>query len=441
MKKLLLALLTVSLLSSIPLLADAWDPPSSYYNLATGTGSTLKTQLTTCMSASHYQSTYGEFRYSAAIHDQDPYNSSHILLCYNRASVSGAWDGGSTWNREHVWPQSLQPGSASNSTTGCLGDAHALLPCNPSINSSRSNKPYGGAALVGTYRHNGSYYFPGDDDKGDIARILFYCATRWSSKGLTLVNGIPGSNQMGDLASLLRWHYMDTPDEFERRRNHTIYSRAYNPSYYTNNRNAYIDHPEFVWSVFGGDDNDTMLYVGPSHNSDGSSEVIYDLGGIWANSSSTIDPVSVTLSKTGNDGTYYEITDSSNVTSSGAPSGYFKAFDYGTKSLKLTISIDNIPTTPGRYTETVTVDNLDVCGNSPTGCGSNDKDDVITITYTVLAADINDDGVVDSDDILTLAANWLTVVPALNIVDGPSDTTGMLNLYDLAVLATEFVND
>ncbi|MCA9310980.1 MAG: hypothetical protein KDA21_07230, partial [Phycisphaerales bacterium] len=122
--------------------ADPYDPPPSYYAGATGTGATLKAQLTAAMSAGHIQRSYGDFRYSAAIHDADPNVPGKVLLCYNRASVNAGWDNGITWNREHVWPQSLQPGDASNSSKGNLGDPHALRPCNPSINSSRGNKPF-----------------------------------------------------------------------------------------------------------------------------------------------------------------------------------------------------------------------------------------------------------------------------------------------------------
>ena len=60
-----------------------WEAPSDYYSDATGTGTTLKSQLTSAMSADHIQRTYGDFRFSAAITDRDPENSSNILLVYN----------------------------------------------------------------------------------------------------------------------------------------------------------------------------------------------------------------------------------------------------------------------------------------------------------------------------------------------------------------------
>ncbi|MEQ8836914.1 MAG: endonuclease, partial [Lacipirellulaceae bacterium] len=230
--------------------AAQFDPPGNYYNSATGTGSTLKNQLRSIMSSGHIERSYGDFRFSAAITDRDPNNSSRILTVYDRSSVTNQWNPGGSlpWNREHVWPQSLQPGSASNSSRGNLGDPHSLRPAIPSINSNRGNDPFGLDNTTGNHRTNGSYYFPGDTDKGDIARSLFYSATRYT--GLTLVEGQPGSNQMGDLSSLVAYHFLDPPDEFERRRNHAIYSSSLNPSYHTNNRNAYVDRPEYVWSVF-----------------------------------------------------------------------------------------------------------------------------------------------------------------------------------------------
>lgn len=419
---------------SLCAVADTWGPPAGYYDSISGSGAVLKSQLASVMSSGHIQRTYGDFRYSAVITDQDPEYLNNLFLCYTGVSVISAWDSGITWNREHVWPESRQPGTVSNSSKGNLGDPHSLRPCNPSVNSSRSNKPFGGADLTGVNRHNGSCYFPGDFDKGDIARSLFYSSVRYK---LTLVNGVPSGYNMGDLASLLRWHYLDPPDTFERRRNHTVYSSKYN-SYYTNNRNAFVDHPEYVWSVFGGDDNDTLLYVGSSFNSDGSSETIVDLGGISLHSENTFAGVPVILNKTGNDGTYFQITTSENASCEGGPEGC--AFDYGNQGTTLTVNIKEIPAEPGQYVDTITIDNLDVCGNSPAGRGAGDSNDVIVITYTVLAADVTNDGFVDIDDLCAIMGNWLQVMPQVNIADGQYDTPGMINMTDFSVLASEWEN-
>jgi endonuclease I len=137
------------------------------------------------MSTGHILKSYGNFRDSAAITDADPNIPGNILLVYNRASVPATWDSGATWNREHTWPDSLQPQNASNGSTGAIADPHMLRPANPSINSSRGNKPYGLDDTTGIYGAvSGGYYYPGDADKGDMPRFeTFQCASalryRW----------------------------------------------------------------------------------------------------------------------------------------------------------------------------------------------------------------------------------------------------------------------
>ena len=266
--------------------AAQWDEPPGYYSGATGTGTTLKNQLTSIMSASHIQRRYGDFRFSAAIHDQDPNNPSNILLVYNVASVPATWDSAATWNREHVWPQARQPGSASNNSQGNLGDPHALRPANPIVNEMRANKPFGFFDSFGQYGSLGQYWFPGEMDKGQIARSLFYSDTRWTSQGLSLTDNFPTGNQMGGLSALIAWHYLQPPDEFERRRNHTIYSSAYNPQYFTNNRNAYVDRPEFVWSVYVNQTNDSTITIdGGSASGNGESSLDLEFGPVIVGSS------------------------------------------------------------------------------------------------------------------------------------------------------------
>ena len=360
-------------------LADAYDAPEGYYDAATGTGATLESQLRSIMSSGHIQRRYGDFRYSAAITDEDPDNPGNILLVYNRDSVDGRWDSGSTWNREHVWPQSQQPGSASNSTRGNLGDPHALRPGDPRINSSRGNKPFGSGNTTGGHRSLGSYYFPGDADKGDIARQLFYSDTRY---GLELVNGQPGSNQMGDLASLIDWHYLDAPDDFERGRNHKIFSQSLNPSYYTNNRSAYVDRPELVWSVFVDQQNDSSIRLtGADASADGGSSLDLDLGRVFVGGAGPAT-ASLTVNKTGQDGTYYAVSATGNVT--GNLPAQPRAFrNGGTDSAALTVGLDADSSAAGAYSGRVTVDNLDVTTQGGTGRGANDADDRADLTYTV----------------------------------------------------------
>lgn len=360
--------------------SDPYEAPSSYYSGVNGTGATLKSQLSAAMSSGHIQRNYGNYRDMARFIDTDPNNSSNILLAYNRASVSSSWDSGNTWNREHVWPQSRQPGSASNGSTGNLGDPHALRPCNPGINSSRGNKPFGGGGnTTGNHRSLGNFYFPGDADKGDIARSLFYSSTRYS--GLNLVDGSPGTNQMGDLDSLVAWHYIDIPDEFERRRNHAIFSPSLNPLR-TNNRNAYVDHPEFVWSVYVDQMNDSTLYFGDLEPADGESTIDVDLGNLLVGES--LSSIDLDLRKSGDDGTYYRVVPSAGITTS--LDGCYQAFPIGSggTSESMTISFDpSLTGAAGVVFGSVIVDNLDVTTSGGSGNGANDGDDMVSIEMSV----------------------------------------------------------
>ena len=364
-----------------------YEPPAGYYDSATGTGATLKDQLETIMTSGHVQQSYGEYRFASVNYDTDPNIPGNILLVYNRQSVSATWDSGVTWNREHVWPQSRQPGSANNSSIGNLGDPYALRPANPAVNTARSNKPYGNFTSTGAYGAVASgYYFPGDADKGDIARSLFYSATRYQST-LSLIIGFPSGDQMGDLRSLLRWHFTDPPDDFEWRRNHMIFGD-------TNNRNAYVDRPEFLWSVFGGGANNSRLYVGGSPPADGDSAVILDLGRIIFGEALPAAQ-SVTLNKDGADPTYYSVTAAGEATSD--VTGGFNAFDFNSQTNSLTIGLSGSTAAVGLKSGTVTVDNLDVDGGAA-GQGSNDGDDVITVELAVVDhAEASFDPILDQD--------------------------------------------
>ena len=216
--------LIVLLLSICRVAWADYDPPTTYYNSAIGIGATLKSQLQS-ITSSMTGVNYGDARYSAIYTDANPNVAGNILLIYNRASVSATWDSGSTWNREHIWPVSrLGVSSPSNSTTNLASDQFNLRPANPSVNSSRGNTPFGLDSTTGNYGHQGSYYYPGDADAGDVARAQFYMATRYSQ--LTLTDGSPSGTQMGDLSSLINYHFRDVPDDFERRRNHAIYGLA-----------------------------------------------------------------------------------------------------------------------------------------------------------------------------------------------------------------------
>lgn len=368
--------------------ADVYEPPTTYYSSITNqTGAALQTQLRTIISSMTARN-YGAAQTTAAVTDADPNTPGNILLIYNRASVSSTWDSGATWNREHIWPVSrLGVGDPSNSTTNISTDQFNLRPSNPSINSSRGNKPFGTDGSTGANQHVGSYYYPGDADAGDVARAQFYMATRYSQ--LTLTDATPSGTQMGDLSSLINYHFKDVPDEFERRRNHAIYglagenSPAINNSLRQQNRNPFVDHPEYAWSIFVDQQNDSQLTIaGGTPTGNGGSTHDVNLGSVLVGAAVPAAQ-SFTINKAGLDGTYYDVTTAGSATTN--VSGRFNAFANGvTGSRTMNVGLATNTATAGLRSGTVTVDNLDITTQAGAGMGANDANDVFNVSLSVL---------------------------------------------------------
>jgi len=209
----------------------------TYYTSAAGlSGTELFDELSDIVNTGFSGVDYDTAKAALAVSDRDPANSSNIILVYLGTSVSGTWDAGDTWDREHVWPQSLLGCSASPGTVNTCSDLQNLKPATPSENSSRSNRYYDNESVTGLS------YEPRDEVKGDVARILFYMITMYDE--LSLVDHNPSVYQMALFSVLLEWHESDPVDAFERNRNDVLYT-------YQHNRNPYIDYPEFVDMIWG----------------------------------------------------------------------------------------------------------------------------------------------------------------------------------------------
>jgi endonuclease I len=370
----------------------SYDPPIDYYATATGTGAALKAQLNEIID-DHVVFSYNEARSILQVTDADPATPGNMLLVYDRVSLDVAainpggsipgWDNGISWNREHTWPDSRGLGGSGPD----YSDLHHLRPATPSVNSSRGNKNFGGAygQPYGAVSDGGNLWYPGDADAGMIARHEFYMATRYDGADaltidLELFPGDPsGATGLGSLTRMVEWHYQAVPGEFELRRNQIIYSD------YQRNRNPYIDRPEFVWSVFVDQENDSQLHVGSAPAADGGSTLTVDLGRVIVGGEVPAAQ-NVTLHHNGFDGTYFEVTASAGATSS--ITGRFNAFpinSIGTAARTLAVGLDASTATAGPKSGTVTITNLDVTTEGGAGRGGNDADDVITTSFAVLS--------------------------------------------------------
>ncbi len=225
------------------ILADyAFEIDMEYYQDAINLkGQILKVTLNNILNNGFTNLLYGDARDILQESDRDPNNPNNLILVYLGTSVNAEWDGGTTWNREHVWPQSrlgTYVAYGEDDFPSKATDIHNLKPSDPIENAVRSNDYFDFFKTSDTYE-------PRDEVKGDIARILFYMATMYFD--LTLNDEVQSSSSeksMGILSVLLQWHQADPVDDFERNRNNVIYS-------YQNNRNPYIDYPEFADLVFG----------------------------------------------------------------------------------------------------------------------------------------------------------------------------------------------
>lgn len=142
-------------------------------------------------------------------------------------------------NTEHTWPQSLGAEGVAKS------DLYHLYPTNDTANSVRGNLPFGVVvsgqnwSVGGSKRGNNStgtlVFEPRDVHKGDVARAMFYFCVRYDNPSAPFFN-----NQEQVLRT---WHLSDPVSIKETNRNNAI-------ELLQNNRNPFVDHPEFVERIY-----------------------------------------------------------------------------------------------------------------------------------------------------------------------------------------------
>lgn len=133
-----------------------------------------------------------------------------------------------TFNTEHVYPQSLLR------LTDAVSDLHHLRSVDASINSDRSNLPFTDGSGVSQRIDDG--WYPGDEWKGDVARMILYLNVRYREK----------IEKVGTAELFLRWNREDPVSNFEEQRNEVIYAAQ-------GNRNPFIDNPYIATLIWGGD--------------------------------------------------------------------------------------------------------------------------------------------------------------------------------------------
>lgn len=231
-------------------------PPSSceaYYTTACGkSGATLKSALNTIISK-QTKLNYDQVWDALKVTDQDPKNSSNVILLYSGISRAKSLNGGGNdnWNREHVWAKSH---GDFGTATGPGTDLHHLRPEDVNVNATRGNLDFdlGGSAVpeASESKYDGDSFEPRSAVKGDVARMIFYMAVRYEGTdgfpNLELNNSVNNGTAPyhGKLSVLKQWSQADPPDAFEKNRNNVI------DTSYQHNRNPFIDHPEWVAAIW-----------------------------------------------------------------------------------------------------------------------------------------------------------------------------------------------
>ena len=233
--------------------------PNGYYNNANGkTGDELKIALYNIIKGHHvvsYNGLINAFAYTDCKPDGKIWDIYSNIEYSPSTGLCGEYEQeGDCWNREHTWPQSW-----FNESTTPRSDLFHVYPTDGYVNGQRSNYPYGevnrpiytsgNGSKLGpcvTSGYSGRVFEPIDEYKGDIARSYFYMSVRyysedsdWGASGMTNKSEIlPWAMTM-----LLRWSDEDPVSDKEIARNNAIYG-------YQNNRNPFIDHPEYAHMIW-----------------------------------------------------------------------------------------------------------------------------------------------------------------------------------------------
>ena len=263
------------------------------------TGAALKIELANKITSTHTSPlTYSNVWTELKITDLDPNNSSNVLLLYGYNDSDGNFatdrtrdknitDNGTAtpglWNREHTFAKSLANPSMTTSSPSAGTDAHHLRSCDKQMNSSRGSKKF--AAGSGNANTVGSNWYPGDEWRGDVARMMMYMYLRYPTQCVPTSVGVGSSVSLDDMLTLfIDWNVQDPVSTYEQQRNTRLEISQ-------GNRNPFIDNPYLATVIWGGSDaentwpgsvsvneketaNSFLVYPTPSN--DGNIHVFFD---------------------------------------------------------------------------------------------------------------------------------------------------------------------
>lgn len=280
-------IITILLLSTqLATFSQNGAPANPYYNGFDWTlsGNTLKNALATKITDTHTNLlTYSQAENALRIVDADPTDTQNVFLIYGYSSAICTYTNESNygtatnwnehrkrhksadqppttapnppltecvWNREHVFPVSLGNPNLDTSTPSAGTDAHHLRTADVDRNALRGNKKFatgsGNSAVIG------ANWYPGDEWKGDVARMMMYMYLRYPTqcKPTTVGTGSVVASDPDMIQLFLQWNAEDPVSQYEDNRN-TYLSTSTN-IYAQGNRNPFIDNPYLATRIWGG---------------------------------------------------------------------------------------------------------------------------------------------------------------------------------------------
>ncbi|MDC1106653.1 endonuclease [Prolixibacteraceae bacterium] len=191
-----------------------------------------------------------------------PNGKPKYLYSFNQSGASASSEG-KGYNREHIVPQSW-----FGKKSPMRNDFFHVYPTDIKVNNLRGSYPHGDVKNASTTTTNGSkvgscadegytgiVFEPIDEYKGDIARSYLYMSTcynnrisSWAAKGGSVLTGkeFP-SFKPWFIKVLLKWNKQDPVSKREIDRNNNVYKVQ-------ENRNPFIDHPEYVEMIWTTDE-------------------------------------------------------------------------------------------------------------------------------------------------------------------------------------------
>ena len=222
------------------------------------TGQALKNALANKITVTHTNwITYSQVWTTLEQTDLDPTNSANVLLIYgwddtdasvinDRTRDKTAQSGSiGDWNREHVYAQSLATPNLTTASPGSGTDAHHLRSSDVQMNGNRGNRLF--AAGTGNAGNAGINWYPGDEWKGDVARMMMYMYLRYDSQCLPNNVGVGTAvpTDVNMIGLFLQWNADDTVSVYEKNRNNLLQGIQ-------GNRNPFIDNPYLATIIWNG---------------------------------------------------------------------------------------------------------------------------------------------------------------------------------------------